>query len=104
MIDVYVQVIVSVKCYVGVGGGVGGRHTSIRRDPVKHASVEDSMITDWLFASPRVLLELLRDRKGAPKNLRDKILPNFRVNFLVRLASKRLFYWVVLRQRRPATE
>ena len=36
------------------------------------------------------------DRKGVPqRTFATKISPNFRVNFLVRFASKPLFYWVL---------
>ena len=42
-------------------------------------------------------VDKLRDRKGIPKNFATKISPNFRANFLVRFASKPLFYWVVPR-------
>ena len=38
------------------------------------------------------------DRKGTPRTFATKILPNFRVNFLVRFASKPLFYWVMTRE------
>ena len=41
--------------------------------------------------SPRLKI---RNRKGTPKNFATKISPNFRVNFLVRFASRLLFYWV----------
>ena len=37
------------------------------------------------------------NRKDTTKNCVTKILPNVRVNFLVRLGSKPLFYWVMTR-------
>ena len=37
----------------------------------------------------------IRDRKVPQRNCVTKILPNVRVNFLARFASKPLFYWVV---------
>ena len=36
-----------------------------------------------------------RDRTGTPRNLCNKDFAEHRVNFLVRFASKPLFYWVV---------
>ena len=40
--------------------------------------------------------KLNQGQKRYPKELlRQRFLPNFRVNFLVRFASKPLFYWVV---------
>ena len=37
---------------------------------------------------------IIGDRKGTTKKGVTKILPNVRVNFLVRFASKPLFYWI----------
>ena len=49
-----------------------------------------------VYACSGVDLSKIRNRKGTPqRTCATKILPNFRVNFLVRFASKPLLYWAM---------